>query len=208
MDINEILSDFKRRYEQSYIWVVPPDSEEESLFFVNRITADRCSVANLELTSPEFGKIILNMGTSHTLRFKYPPVGVFQNGPDALMFRRIPAKQYKVGLYCGNASIVPVYNTLIGKRQHNDEELAFEQVLSAFRAETYTFKDALKMLGSGKYRSVALARNFSLMLSTVANNEYHLLFWDAPVAKVDTNGNVVHLYEKAFESVINQVKGA
>lgn len=207
MNIDEILNDFKRRYEHSYIWVAPPESDEESLFFVNRISKDKSSIANLELTSPEFGKIILNMGTSHTLKFKYPPVGVFQSGVDALMFRRLPVKQYKVGLYTGNSSISPVYQHLRGLRAPVVDNLDFDQVLSAFRKETHTFSDALKMLSSGRFRSVALARNFSLMLSMTGNGGYLLLYWETPVAAVDTTGKVTLMYEKSYESVIEQIKG-
>jgi hypothetical protein len=207
MNIDEILTDFKRRYEHSYIWVAPPESDEESLFFVSRITKDKCSIANLELTSPEFGKIILNMGTSHTLKFKYPPVGVFQSGTDAYMFRRLPVKQYRIGIYDGNSSIAPVHRYLTGQRA-TEIDFNFDQVLSAFRKETHTFRDALKMLASGKYRSVALSRNFSLMLSYTGNDGYLLLYWETPIALIDTTGTVKLMYEKSYESVVEQIKGA
>jgi hypothetical protein len=210
VEISEILNDFKRRYEESYIWVAPPNSnDEESLFFVNKITSDRKSIANLELTSPEYGKIILNMGTAHTLKFKYPPVGVFQNGKDAYMFRRIPAKQYKYGLYNGNSLVVPVFNMITAQSiRPSRDQLKFDDVLAAFRGEQYTFNDAIKMLGSGKYRAVALRRNFSLCLSPLAKENYVLLHWETPVAIVDVSGNVLFMYEKSFESVIKQVKEA
>lgn len=207
MNIPEILRDFIRRYDQSYLWVMMPDSDEESLFFVNRITEDRKNVAVLELSSPEYGKILLNMGTSHTLRFKYPPVGVFQNGKDAFIFRRVPARQYKVGLYHGNSSIEPVWSKMLGSGGEGGA-LQFDQVLAAYQGVQYTYSDAVKMLATGKYRSIALRRGFSLCLSTIAKEGYVLLFWETPVANVDSKGEITHLYEKSFESLINQVKEA
>lgn len=208
MEIAEVLRDFQRRYEHGFVWVQPPGGAEESMFYVNRIATDRTNIANMELTSPEYGKIILNIGTAHTLRFKYPPVGVFQNGVDAFMFRRVPAKQYKHALYNGNSSVQPVYNQMLERGVNNRDQLNFDDVLAAFRGERYTFQDALKMLASGKYRSVALTRNFSLCLSPLAGGVYVLLFWETPVASVDQQGTVTHMYEKSFEPVIPQVTGA
>lgn len=209
MEINEILQGFRRRYEQTHIHVQHPDSNEESLFYVNSITDDRTKVATMELFSPEYGKIILNMGTAHILRFKYPPVGVFQKGVDAYMFRRRPNKQYKHGLCPGNSIIHPVYNQILSRaagRGDREAQLNFDDVLAAYRTERYTFGDALKMLSSGKYRSVALNNNFSLMLSTIDEQNYILMYWETPVASITKEGNVNHLYEKQFEAVVKQVK--
>jgi hypothetical protein len=208
MEINEIMQDFRRRWEGGFVWVEAPDSGEESLFHVDRITHDRTKVGTMELSSPEYGKILLNMGTAHTLKFKYPPVGVFQNGVDAFMFRRVPAKQYKHAIYYGNSSVCPVYNPMVGRPSRNDrgDPLKFDDVLAAFRGERYTFEDALKMLSSGRYRSVALQRNWSLCLNPMGKEGYVLLYWETPVAMVSPQGIVLHIYEKQFEAVLQQVK--
>jgi hypothetical protein len=206
VEISEIRRDFQRRYEHGFVWVAPPGNEEESMFYVNRITADDRNVANIELTSPEYGKIILNMGTAHTLRFKYPPVGVYQNGKEAYIFRRVPAKQYKHALYNGNSSVYEVWKHLVGQVPDNRAELRFDDVLAAFRGERYSFQDALKMLESGKYRSVALLRNFSLILSPLVGQSYMLLFWETPVCGIDRDGSTTTWYEKSYEPVLNQVK--
>jgi hypothetical protein len=208
MQISEILQDFRRRWENSFVFVEHPDSGEESLFFVDRITDDRNKIATMELSSPEYGKILLNMGTAHTLKFKYPPVGVFQNGQDAYVFRRVPAKQYKHGIYYGNATTAPVFNAMLGRsvRAPREQQLKFDDVLAAFRGERYTYADALKMLGSGKFRSVALQRDWSLCLSPTEKEAYVLLYWETPVATVDNGGKVTTLHEKQFEAVIQQVQ--
>lgn len=211
MNQQEILRDFRRRYEGGYVWVIPPNSDEESLFLVDRITEDRKNIATIELSSPEYGKIILNYGTAHTLRFKYPPVGVFQNGPDAFIFRRVPQRQWVHALYSGNASVVPVFNTIVtarngGGRRIQGGQLLFDDVLAAFQGVQYTFRDAIMMLGTGKYRSVALRRNFSLCLSPNGPG-YILLFWETPVAHISTEGALILMLEKSFEPVIHQVMG-
>lgn len=209
MEMNEIMTDFRRRWEGGFVWVEAPDSGEESLFHVDRITNDRVKVGTMELSSPEYGKILLNMGTAHTLRFKYPPVGVFQNGTDSYMFRRVPAKQYKHAIYSGNSSVAAVTDDMVGRagRNRDRENLKFDDVLAAFRGETYTFEDALKMLSSGRYRSIALQRNWSLSLNPMGKDGYVLLYWETPVAIVGPKtGETIHIYEKSFEAVLQQVK--
>lgn len=207
MEIHEIMADFRRRWEGGFVWVCPPNSTEESLFMVDRITDDNTKIGTLALSSPEYGKILLNMGSAHTLHFKAPPVGVFQNGVDAYMFRRLPQKQYKHGIYNGNSTVWPVYYPMIGKTARaNREQLKFDDVLAAFRKERYAFGDALKMLGSGKFRSIALERNFSLCLSPLAKDAYVLLYWESPIASLDTEGNITFVYDKLFETVLQQVK--
>lgn len=206
MNINEIMHDFRRRWEQGFVWVEHPESKEESLFYVDRIADDQIKVGTIELSSPEYGKILLNMGTAHTLKFKYPPIGVYQNGMDAYIFRRRPERQYKHGIYHGNSSITLVHHKMTG-RVPRTEALKFDDVLAAFNGEKYPFAEALRMLGSGIFRSVALQRNWSLCLSPVDKESYVLLYWDTPVGTVDRNGVVLHIYEKQFESVIEQVKG-
>lgn len=205
MEIREVLNDFIRRYDKTFIWVAPPDSSEESLFFVDRITADADKIANLSLSSPEFGKIILNMGTSHTLRFKYPPVGVFQHGTDAFVFRRVPTKQYKHGLCGGNCKTGAVFNRLRG--YEGDPELTFDLVADAYSHRVSTFKDSLKMLTSRKYRSVALADNYSIMLSINKDKNYILMYWDLPIAIIDpSNGDIAVVLEAAFNKNISSIR--
>jgi hypothetical protein len=206
MNQQEIIQEFARRYQESYIWVCMPDTHEETMFLVERVTYDPDKLAQLSLTSPDYGRIVINMATTHKLKFKYPPVGVFQHGKDAHIFRRVPAKQYKHGIYHGNSSITPVYANLVGGVLRR-ERLEFEEVSAAYKAQTYTFKEALAMLAKGKHRSVALSNNFSLCLSLTQPKGYHLLYWETPVANMDVDGNITHVFEKAFDNVLEAVKG-
>ncbi len=204
MEFNEIVRDFVQRYEKTFIWVSPPDSNEESLFYVDKVTADKTKIANLTLTSPEFGKIILNMGTAHTLKFKYPPVGVFQYKHDSYMFRRNPAKQYRRGLCEGNSYTHEVHHKLVGS---SPRDLTFDLLSAAYQAQSYSFKDALRMLESGKYRSVALRNNFSLVLPVSPVPDYLLMFWETPIASINpTDGSTTTVYEAAFEKVLPKVR--
>lgn len=206
MDQRTILTDFVRRYDQSYIHAVEPDSKEENLFFVNKITLDSKNLAVFDLTSPEFGRIMLNFGTAHKLKFKYPPVGVYQRGKDAYIFRRFPQRQWKVGLSTGNCQCYPAAVDVLGGDKRINE-LTFDQVTDAFANEKYSFRDAWKMLKGGKYRSVALERNFSLMLSPSGVDQHLLLFWETPIALINVDTEEITMLENAYKSVIQQVVG-
>jgi hypothetical protein len=210
MEIADIIRDFQRRYGESFVWVVPPNSDEESLFHVDSITPDRKNIAILSLSSPEYGKIILNYGTSHMLRFKQPPVGVYQNGPDAYIFRRSPARQWKHGICATNSSVLPVFHRIvpdtISHQVHRFNTITFDDVLAAFQGVQYNYADAVQMLGSGKYRSVALRSNFSVCLAPDTEaKSYILLFLETPVARVDSAGKLTLLIEKQYEIAVQRL---
>lgn len=206
MDRQAILNDFVRRYDRSYIHAVAPDSREENLFFVNKITLDKDNLAVFDLTSPEFGRIMLNFGTAHKIKFKYPPVGVYQRGKDAYIFRRFPARQWKVGISMDNCQCYQVGVDVLGMDKRMTD-LSFDQVSDAYTHETYGFRDAWKMLSGGKYRSVALERNFSLMLSPCGVDQHLLLHWETPIAQVNVRTEEITMLENAYKSVIKQVVG-
>lgn len=202
MNLREIIRDLTRRYSNSFVHVEAP-SGEESLFFVDSITEDADKGARIQLSSPEVGKITINLGSAHTLKFKYPPVGVFQHGKDAFLFRRRPERQYTHGLCDGNSDL----RLVLGQyARHPDAGLSFEKLISAFNPECYRYGDAVRMLQSGKYRSVALHRNFTLSLSITAAEGYTLMYWDQPIASTDKDGEISVMYDKSFTVAVAQLK--
>lgn len=202
MNQSEVLHDFQRRYASTYLMVQEPDSEEKILCRCDAIEADAKKVATLKLFSNEMGTIRLNMATKHTLSFVSAPVGVFQHGPDSLMCLRNPRKQYRRGICADNTSIVQIGHAITGSTARAN--LCLEVLHSAFAATTYSYAEALKMLQSKRYRSVALDNYLTLMQSPTSATGYLLFQWDCPVAKIDEGGKPVHIYEKAMEPQIVQ----
>jgi hypothetical protein len=203
MNEAEIVADFRRRYESTYIFVQSPSSDEETLCLVERIIPDEDKVATLSIHSPEFGRIRLNMGSGHSLKFKYPQVGVFQHGTDAYIFRRKTDRQYKHGICPGNSKMYPVYASLFG---HGEEPLNFELVAAAFKHVTYSYQQALTMLKSKKYRSVALPNNFSLCLSLSKMKQLYLMHYAMVIAIIDAEtGKVIKTLENSFESQVRKL---
>lgn len=194
----EIIQEFRKKYEHTYLHVQMPDSTEENLFFLNEVVQQRGEANSiLKLSSEEFGKIQLNMGTAHTLKFKFPDVGVFQCGADAFFFRREPRRQWRRGLCADNCDVSPVWINLVGGSLGLGG-VSFGMVDSAFKAICYQYGEAIKMLAGGKYRSVALADGFAVSLSNIKECQYVLLYRTIPVARLDSKGTYISITEPAF----------
>ena len=200
MNQQQIIADFRRRYEGTYVFVKFPN-EKEDLFHVDSIEESESTVGIINVSSDEYGKLRLNYATDHSILFKYPPVGVFQHNDQAYMFRRIPAKQYARGLCSGNSEIKQVAHFINGSRN----QINYPLVKSAFNRASYSLAMALQMLGTGKYRSVALHRNYALMLSPTAKEGLLLTYFDCPIAWVDHKGGLLAVLEETFANQIKQV---
>lgn len=202
MSPEEIVGEFRAKYEKTYVFVKMPDSEEESLFHLDRVTPDPTTTGILSLSSEEYGKIQLNFGTAHGIKFRTPQVGVFQHGPDAYTFVRTPRRQWKRALCSANAAITNVMNLAAGAR---GTEFDFMLVSAAFKAQQYGWPQAWKMIQSGKYRSVAIDRYMSIGLSPVADCQYLLMYWQQPVAKLKADGSIQLILEPSFAETIKEL---
>lgn len=201
----EIIQEFRKKYENTYLHVQMPDSPEEHLFYLNEVVQLRgTNTGVLKLSSEEFGKIQLNMGTAHNLKFKFPEVGVFQFGSDAYFFRREPRRQWRRGLCADNCSVTPVWSEYMGGHLGLGG-INFGMVDSAFKGVWYPYGEAIKMLAGGKYRSVALIDGFAVALSSIKECQYVLLYRTIPIARVDVGGGIVSMIEPAFEPQIKVI---
>ncbi len=205
MSPEEIINEFKAKYEKTYVFVKLPDSEEENLFHLDRVTPDPNVTGVLSLSSEEYGKIQLNYGTAHGIKFRTPPVGVFQHGTNAMLFLRQPRRQWKRALCSSNAHIMNTMMLVSGSR--SGAEFNFLTVAAAFKGQQYGWPTALKMIKSGKYRSVAIDRYMSIGLSPFAEADCHylLMYWQQPVAKLRADGSVLMLLEPSFDASIKEL---
>lgn len=207
MTPQEILQDFRRRYEQTYVFVQEPGGREQNLFHVDRVeepSGDKNDLGVINLSSIEVGRIRLNIGSAHTIKFVPPPVGVFQHGNKAVLCKRRPQKQYRRGI-CNDNTLLMEPVSLIDP-QFGRTQFSAEVILAAFEAKQFGIKEGLELLASGKYRSVALTDGFSMCLSLSETSTDYLLFHlELPVAKVSSDGKVTRLLEAVFEKQISKV---
>jgi len=198
----EILQDFRRRYEGTYVWLSMEDQTKETLVKVARVADDANKVGVLLLDSLEYGSLTINMGSEgHALRFKNPPVGVFQHGVDAYSFVRRPAKQYRRGICADNSTMRNVSAAIVGNRCR----FTAQEVLSAYKHQTYSLYEALEMLRRGKARSVALDNNYSISLSFNSSADHVVFHWNHPIARCNTGGKITTIYEDVYKSGLGRL---
>lgn len=201
MTPEEIVQDFARRYNGTFVFVQEPNGDEEHLFKIDQVEGDATRLGVLHLSSNEVGRIKLNFGSAHTIKFIPAPVGVFQHQGKAYTCRRRPQRQFRRGICSDNTEI----NTVTYAFTRDRAGFSYELVADAFKRQVYPLKDALAMLDSKNYKSVALPRNFSLSAPFTKTKDSLLFFWDVPVAKVNKDGKPTIIYEAALEAQIRQV---
>lgn len=202
MDNAAALDDFRRRWDQTYVWLKIKNKGIETLVLVRQVEYDANKVGVLHLESADYGLMTINLGSSdHSLLFRNPPVGVFQHGQNALLFRRRPARQWRRGICSDNSWIVPVTRTFAGGRTALD----LGTVESAFKHRVLTKSDALAALNEKRAKSVALDSNLSISLSMVKSPEYVVFFWDDVVGRCDEKGRLTMVYEKVMASKLAEV---
>ena len=165
MTPNEILRDFRTKYLGTYAWVKLPDSGKEVLCSIDAVAENRDRQAVVQLSSNEYGKLVINFASNHEMKFRFPNVGSFQHGKDSLIVRRrAPHRQYQRGLGPANHEVFTCTSNMTGDMLP-EPGLNLLTMESAFRAEKYRARDAVALLGNGKHRSVALEGNYSLSLA-------------------------------------------
>lgn len=203
MNNAEALSDFRRRWEQTFVWLKMKGKGTETLVHIRRVEDDESKVGVLHLESADYGSMTINLGSAdHSLLFKYPPSGVFQYGQTAAIYRRRPARQWRRGICTDNSALIAPHRDITGTRY----SFNIATIGAAFKHQTYTAAEGVQMLNNRQARSVALNNNFSLCLSpTLSSNDYLVLFWDNVVARCDTKGQLTAVFEKVMEPELKKV---
>lgn len=201
MNTEQVLQDFRRRYEGTFVHVEIQKEQKEVLARVREITNNQSKIGTLILETLDYGALQLNMGSEgHALKFKYPPVGVFQNGKIACVFYRIPSRQYARGLCVHNSRIQNV-GRLLGA---SNPSYNFVTLENAFQHKQFSVNEALPQLKKD-CRSVALADNLSIMLSPIVESEnYLILHYTQPIAACSPGGHIRKVYEKVYKELLRK----
>lgn len=162
MTPNEILRDFRTKYQHTFVWLKAPETGKEILCYIDAVNENRDRQAVIQLSSSEFGKLVLNFASGHEMKFRFPNVGSFQYGKDSLcIFRRAPHRQYQRGLGPANHYISTCTENFTGDVLPSPQ-MGLDTIRASFMAEKYRGNEAMALLAKGKHRSVALGGRFSL----------------------------------------------
>lgn len=202
MTTEEALQDFRRRWENTYVWLKMKQHGIETLVYVRQVEQDLSKIGVLHLESANYGSITINLGSSdHSLLFRYPRSGVFQHGQYAAQYRRRPARQWRRGICTDNSTVISTTRALTGTRIGID----LASLQSAFNHKTFSKEGGLALLNEQKARSVALENNFSVSLSALKSSDYMIMYWDDLVACCDSKGQITALYEKVVEPELMEI---
>lgn len=203
MNNNDVVHDFIRRWNRSFVFLKLKQKSEESLVYIREVEYDENKVGVIHLDSKEYGALTINLGSAdHSLIFKYPKPGVFQHGTQALCYRRIPARQWRRGI-CGDNSRI---STVVGPLLGNAAGLSMATVADAFKHKTYSVEQALEALAKNRARSVALDENLSLALPiSTDSTDYLVIFWDNLVGRCDANGHLTKVFEPSIKPILDSV---
>lgn len=204
METRDVIGDFRRRYEGTYVWLGMPEQNAETLVHVDSITDSDSKMAVLSLTSTKYGQMQVNFGSSeHVLKFKYPPVGVFQKDNEPFMFMRRPQRQYRRGLCGDNSQMFNVTRHLVG----SVARWTADEVEAAFSHNTFSFQVALMRLQKEKkLKGVALQNEYSIVRAIDASPDHILFHWSNPIARISTEtGKLVKCLEAHYEREIHEV---
>ena len=204
MTNEEVLQDFRRRYQGTFVFLKMEQRGIETLVKVDQVEDSVSKVGVLRLSSDEFGTMTLNIGSEgHSLVFKYPPVGVFQHGGEAYMFRRKPVRQYARGICASNSQMWNVTHSFVG----NLTQWSAREIVSAFEGRKFNLGEALELLNKYKtHRSVALHDNFTISKSVFENPEYIIWNWGSPIARCTTKGEVTKVYEEVYTNILKDLR--
>src|ERR1044072_8421526 len=162
MTPNEILRDFRTKYQHTFVWLKAPETGKATLCFIDAVNENRDRQAVIQLSSIEYGKLVLNFASNHEMKFRFPNTGSFQHGKDSLVIvRRAPHRQYQRGLCVANHSLHACTEYFTADMLYAPQ-IGLETMTSAFKQEKFRGSEAMAMLSAGKHRSVALGGRFSL----------------------------------------------
>lgn len=206
MNQQEVINDFRRRYESTYVWLGMPEQNTETLVHVDAIVDNPTKMAVMSLTSQKYGQMQVNFGScEYSLKFKYPPVGVFQCGNEPYVFLRRPARQYRRGLCGDNSQMFNVTKGLVGTLTR----WTYAEVEAAFAHETFTFREAiLRLQSENKLKGVALQEEYSIIRSIDVSPNHILFHWNNPIARISPQGKLTHLLEATYGPEIELMLGS
>lgn len=203
MNTAEIVREFSRKYAGTFFFTAASKESEQTLIRCDHIETERGGKPVMSCEGYGVGKLTFKIPSEQVFSFKMPPCGVWQFGPSAYEVSRLPHRQWQRGICSKNTGVAhtlgKVFSSLAG-------QLSLDSVHAFFRQQTFTFREALTMLASKKYVSVALGNGFSLG-QTSQEKGYLLCYGTDVIATVSAGGIIERLFSDAFLKQVNQLVG-
>lgn len=163
MTPQDIVRDFRTKYTHTYVFVKSPDVDGEVLAYIQDIAEDNDKNAIVMLNAYGIGNMQINLASTSSLHFRFPPIGTFQYGRDSVVVtRRPPHRQYQRGLCVANHTL----QGCLSKMMKTNILWGLPVVKAMFDGKKSRPQEAIEMLMKDTHRSVALGGRFSLCQPT------------------------------------------
>jgi hypothetical protein len=162
---------------------VSPRDGEKHVFQITHVEVQDDGPSDFMIFNDKAGELYLKYDTDTELDFTFPEVGYFQHKKRAVRFARLFQRQWKKGICDATATTVFPYSRIFGRF---GARLDQETITAAFNNKPnnlVSLSEAVKLLDSEKYVSVALTKHLALGLGN-EKGENWLWFDDEPIAEV------------------------
>ena len=190
MSINwaQISEDFRQKYEGTFCRYISPITKVKEVFSITHVDIQPYGPPNIVMVNSRAGELFLTYNTEAELDFTFPPIGCFQHGDKALLFKRLHQRQYRKGICTFTAHTEFPYAMLCGTYVPGMDENVLE---SAFKPQlTKSISDGLKELEDKV--SVVLSNQLSVGHGN-KEGDYWLWFNNEPIATVKKNSIEIKL---------------
>ncbi len=201
LDHRQLTTDFKQRYEGTYVRVKFPSKPDKCLFYLAEIS-QATKFPILTLKNKQLGTIQLNYDTESEIYFDFPPTGLSFYEGQAVLFRRHPTRQWRRGLCSGNASIQSLYqDAFSGIVSLGCPGLTYETLAAAFQSRSLSFTEVRDSLKAGKIVSAPISKTIAIGLNPTTSENPIVWFLDTPIAEL-VGDTTIRMHEQHFQQEI------
>lgn len=194
--------DFHRRYVETYIRMGSAKDPRDLEVVYCRSMRHEDGNLRVYMASEKRPEFAIDFPGNQKLNFEFPNIGTFQLGITSAVFQRNPQRQWRRGICDRTAQ---VSNHTFGITQTS---LSFQTLDAAFKGEQFTFPQAMEMLNSGKYQSVAIDGNWALAASPYFKDKYIMFYMETSVGSITRGGKIDRLFDPLFQNHFEEFTSA
>lgn len=186
MSLQQLIQDFEKRYNRTWVWVRFAENGPEYICFIDNVQYDESLDDGLIfLTNSKFGQMQIKYKASGAeLDFRWPQTGYFQYKNCAIYAHRGHDRQWKRGICKGNFTVSSVFSSVAPFQLFARSSLTEDVLLALELSHPISLSEAMARLQNGDL-AVAVNRDFAVALSHLKRYERILWFRNSPVASIE-----------------------
>jgi hypothetical protein len=187
-NLAQAVAEWHKKFHGTYVWLNQKhilfvmESDTNFLYFIDKNGA----------------QVKVKTTTENDVDVAFPTVGLFNHEDSFLLFKRVPARQYKKAPCPGNSIIINPLGFIKGERDIKD--LDFDILEAAFKARYCSFDVAIAGLNLKAIKGAALSSKWGVSIHPKGSQ--HLLWYhEYPVAEI--HEDKLHVKVPSFRQEIS-----